>query len=555
MKDLFTLEIIIESLTAIAEEMMITFMRSARSPVITEVRDCSVGITNDEGQLVAQAPGLPVWLGILDLAVMEAISRWGNDVEPGDIIMSNLPYGSGTHLNDVALIMPIFRGGELISFVVNKAHMVDVGGSIPGSFNPSAIEVYQEGIQLPFVKLYSRGKMSREIIDLLKLNVRFAKNVLADIEAQAASLRIASQRILGLVEKYGIGAYREALDKALEDGRRLSLRLLEQLPKGVFTAEGYIDVADEPAYARAKVTITSEEFSVDFSGSSRQVRSSINCPLPSTIAAVRTIYVAVTDPHASPNSGFFTPVKVTAPEGTIFNPTHPAPVSNYFEAQSYAMDLVWRALAPHVPSRLTAGNFMSIMAVSISSIEGGDGFIIVEPQSGGWGAGYDMDGESALIAPREGEVYTSSAEVYEALFPILVDRYELNTQDGAGHGKYRGGFGTIKDYVLLTDATVTFTIGRCRDTPWGVQEGLNGTPNYVIIQRGDESMRLCKASGLRLKRGDKVSIRSGGGGGWGNPLERETSLILRDLLEGYITHEIAAKIYGLKQSDTGIQMK
>lgn len=550
-KDIFTLEIIKNGLITANEEMFYAFGRTAKSPVIYEVLDYAVGITDAKGELVAQAPGVPGFSGVLDFVAKEVLEKWNGEMQPGDVYILNVPYKSGTHLNDVTLAMPVFYKDELISLILNKGHWSEVGGMHFGSWTSDSTEIYQEGVQFPCVRLYREGKPNRDVIDIILENSRLPLHTLGDMEAQAASMKVASRRIEKLIEKYGIENVKYAMEKIINDGYKLALLNLKKLPKGVFEAEDYLDddgLTDEPVYVRVKVTITDEEFIADFTGSG-SVKGSIASPYPATVSGVRETYMAVTDPHADLSGGYFKPLKVIAPPGSAFNPVKPAPTSTFWEAMSYATDLVWKALAPHVPDKLTAGHFLSILATILGGVDDrtGEPFAIVEPQAGGWGAGYDMDGESGLVACGDGETYIASNEVYEKHMPILVERYCLNIESGTGHGKFRGGFGVIKDYrVLCSEASFTVSIGRNKFPPWGVAGGMNGTPNYcVIYKQGEEPKIVRKVAAVKLKKGDMVSLRSGGGGGWGDPLERDPELVRMDVKNEYITLETAREIYGV----------
>ena len=553
MVDPFTLEIIKNGLIVANEEMFQAFARTAKSPVIYEVLDFAVGMTNGDGKLIAQAPGVPAFSGVLDFAAQEVLQKWKNDLHPGDIIVSNVPYESGTHLNDVTLTLPIFYKDDLIGMVINKGHWSEVGGMAFGSWNPNATEIYQEGLQLPCVKLYEEGRPNRDVIDIILENSRLPDYTYGDMEAQAASMRVASKRVFTLIEKYGIDSVLGAMDKLLRDGEKYARLKMKELPKGEFETEDYIDSAiaqtEEPVYVKVKLKITEDKFLVDFTGSGKQVMSPINSPFPATVSGVRETYMAVTDPHAHPNAGFFAPLEVIAPPGTIFHPVKPAPTSTDWEAIAYATDLVWKALAPHVPERLTAGHFVSILATIVGGIDDrtGEPFAIVEPQPGGWGAGYDMDGTSGLVACGDGETYIASSEVYEKNFPIMVERYALNTVDGVGHGKFRGGFGVIREYrILNSQALATLQVGRHDFPPWGVDGGLPGPGNKIFLYRNGKVEEIRRISAEVLKKGDLISFHSSGGGGWGNPLERDPNLVLEDFRNDLITLEIAEKIYGVK---------
>jgi len=536
-----------------SEEMFYAWGRTAKSPVIYEVLDYAVGLIDSSGEnLVTQAPGIPGFTGVLDFAAREVVARWNEDIQPGDIFVSNVPYESGTHLNDVTLIMPIFHHDRRLGFAVAKGHWIEVGGMHFGSWTSDSTDIYQEGLQLPCVKLYTGDEPNRNVIDIIMYNSRMPDFVLGDMQAQVASMRVAARRVTRLVEKYSLETVILAMDKLLEDGEKYAKLKLGELPKGTFTAEDWIDddgITDDPIPVKVEVEITEEEFIVDFTGSGEQAKGSINSPYPSTVSGVRETYMALIDPYTHPNGGFFAPIRIIAPKGTVFNPQRPAPTSTFWEGMSHAADIVWKALAPHAPERLSAGHFLSIEATILGGLDDrtGEPFAIVEPQPGGWGAGYDMDGESALVACGDGETYIASSEVYERRTPILVERYTLNIEDGTGHGEFRGGFGAVREYRLLCrEASLTVSAGRSKYPPWGVEGGMMGTPNYAVVYKENEEPRTYrKVAALKMERGDMVSLRTGGGGGWGDPMKREPKRVLSDVVNEYVTLKQALEVYGV----------
>ncbi len=548
---LFELEIIKNGLMVAAEEMFYSWGRTAKSPVIYEVLDFGVAIIDASGEnLVTLAPGIPAFTGVLDFTAAEVVAKWKDDIRPGDVFVSNVPYDSGTHLNDVTLVMPIFYDNQRLGFAAAKGHWTEVGGMHFGSWTSDSTEIYQEGTQLPCVKLYVKGEPNRNVIDIIEYNSRLPDFALGDMYAQVASMRVAARRVTKLVEKYGLDTVLQAMLKLQEDGEKYAKLKLKELPKGIFTAEDWIDddgITDDPIPVKVEVQVTDEEFLVDFTGSG-QSKGSINSPFPSTVSAVRETYMAMLDPYAHPNGGFFSPLKVIAPKGSVFNPVRPAPTSTFWEALSYAADLVWKALAPHVPDMLTAGHFLSIEATILGGLDDeGEPFAIVEPQPGGWGAGYNMDGTSGLVACADGETYIAPSEVYERRMPIMVEKYELNTKDGTGHGKFRGGFGVVRNYrVLCNEASLTVTAGRSKYPCWGAAGGMPGTPNYCIVYKKDvEPLRTKNIAAFKMERGDMVSLRTGGGGGWGDALMRDPERVQWDVKNNYISMEDAQNIYGV----------
>jgi N-methylhydantoinase B len=551
-KDVFTVEIIKNAFDSIANEMFWLTIRTSKSPILYETYDFSTGVTTPEGDTVGISIGVPLWVGVMKYIATNMIegARKNEELFMGDILISNDPYLTGTHLNDIGLAMPIFYGDEIIAIATAKGHLYDVGGMNPGSWSPVSTEIYQEGLFIPPVKYYSQGKPNKDVIRMILSNSRIPDYLHGDLEALAAALRLADKRINELIEKYGFELVKDAMHDSIEDGIKRAKTGLKELPKGEFYAEDYLDesyVSEEPLRLKVKVKITDEEFVVDFSDAPKAIPAPLNNPYPSTFAAVGTVFLAITNPHVPFNQGLFYPLKVIAPEGTIFNVQKPYPVSVYWEAMTYASDLVWKALALHIPEKLSAGHFLSVCSEIIAGIDPRtkEYFILCEPNPGGWGAGINKDGESALVSVSDGETYSNPAEVLEIRYPILVERNELNIEDGVGHGEFRGGFGIVKDYRLLADdATFTTDINRAKFPPWGVQGGEEGTTNcMVIIRNGKELMRVSRIANFKLKKGDIVSIRSGGGGGWGKPSQRNPELVLSDVKDRLITLKQAYEIY------------
>ncbi|MEM2095737.1 MAG: hydantoinase B/oxoprolinase family protein [Candidatus Caldarchaeum sp.] len=552
MADLVEMEIVRNSLIAIAEEMFTVTAKTSKSPIIYDVLDFSTGLTDANGDVVSQATGIPLFIGMLDFNAKAPLTKFGKDgLQPGDIIIVNDPYISGTHLNDVAIIAPFFHNDELLAVGVNKGHYYDIGGMVFGSWGPKGAEVFQEGLFIPPVKLYEEGRLNKDVLDLLIENSRLPSYLLGDIEAQTASMKLAEKRLHTLVSKYGLDTVKATMEKIQRDGETVAWSKIKTLPKGVFTAEDYYDdsgVAEDPMKLTVKVEIRDDRFDVDLSGNPPAVRSAINTTYPATVAAVRIVYAAVLDPHMRYSQGFVKPLRITIPENTLFNAKKPYPVGIYWETMTYAADLVWKALASHIPDRLTAGHFLSVVAETIAGINprNNEAFALVEPNPGGWGAGIDKDGESGLVSFADGETFITSVEVIEQRYPIVVERYQFNIEDGTGHGKYRGGFGIVKDYRLLADAEFTTAVNRSKFPPWGVDGGMPGTYNYMVIVRSNgQQTRVRKVSGEQLRAGDLVSIRTAGGGGWGDPKQRDPEKVLEDVKEGYITAEQALKIYGV----------
>jgi N-methylhydantoinase B len=553
-RDPFTVEIIRDQLIAAAEESFIRLGRSSQSPIIYEVLDYACALTNADGELIAQANGVPGFLGTLTFAVKAVLEKFPADsLKPGDTIISNDPYsGGGTHLSDVALIAPIFVGEELIAFSVNKAHWTEVGGMAPGSWTTDSTEIYQEGLQFPVIYLGRNYRLDPSLLDLIEANVRMPERTLGDLFAGVGALRVAEKRIIEIAERYGVPVFLHAVREILDHGERMARQCLAGLPKGSFFIEDWMDddgLTEEPVYVCVGITITEDEFLADFTGSAPQVSGPINCTRTRLYSACRSVFKSITEPTSPVNDGWFRPLKVICPGGTVFTARRPAPVSTYWETGAYAVDLLWHALFPLLPGRLTAGHFLSVCGTSISGQDlEGRRFILVEPQAGGWGAGKDKDGESGLVPVGDGETYIMPVEVCEGRYPILVERYAFDAQE-AGAGRFRGGFGLTRDYrILNNNATLTTTFGRHRYPPWGAEGGMKGSVNGVeVIRRGADRPEVWRGKLARypLEKGDVVRLKTGTGGGYGSAFDRDPKLVRKDVLNGFLSIAQAKRIYGV----------
>ena len=551
--DPFTAEIIRESLVSVAEEMFVSLQRTSQSTIIYEVLDFACGITDDRAQLIAQTNGVTAFAGILTYTVQSVLDKFARtDIRPGDVFCTNDPYtGGGTHLSDVAMVMPLFFDGELLAFAANKAHWTEVGGKDAGSWTTDATEVFQEGLQLPCVRLFVDHEPIPGMIDVIRANVRTPDMTLGDLYAQAAGLRMASRRFQEMCGKYGVPLVKTGIAYLLEQGERQVRLDLRKLPKGTFSAEDFIDddgLTDDPIPIRVRVTITDDEFVADFTGSGPQAAGPVNCTRTGLMGGMRTIFKALTNPDTPVNEGCFRPLKVICPEGNVFSAVRPAPVSTYWETLLNSVDLVWKALAPHMPERTTAGHFLSVCGLILAGphADTGELAILVEPQAGGWGAGCDKDGESGLVCIGDGETYVIPVEVCEQKYGIRVDRYALSPED-AGAGEFRGGLGLVREYRVVGEAGMflTTTFGRFKFPPWGVDGGQPGSPNRVEVVRSDGAVETFgKCARLHLRKGDVARLITGAGGGWGDPRLRPAEKVRADVEGGYISARAAREVFG-----------
>ncbi|MEK3854073.1 hydantoinase B/oxoprolinase family protein [Cytobacillus sp. FSL H8-0458] len=552
--DPFTLEIVKDSLVAIGDEMFIALAKTSMSPIIYEVLDYASGLTDAKGQLLTQGNGVTGFIGMLSDMVKQTLKKFGDGkLKEGDIIIINDSYGGGgSHLSDVGLVMPIFFDGEIVAFSANKAHWTEVGGKDPGSFSNDATDIFQEGLQFPSVKLFNEGEINQAIVDIIEANVRFPELSLGDMWAQVAALKTGEKRVKELCEKHGKELFLSSVDYLLDHGEQLARQELSKLPKGTFNAEGFIDddgFGNGPFKIKVKVTITDDKFVADFRGSHPQVPGPVNCSYTALVSAVRTIFLAITNPSQDANDGVFRPLEVITDKGSVLSAERPAPVSIYWESMLAGADLIWKALAPVVPHRLNAGHLLSVCSVVLSGQhqDTNEPFLIVEPSVGGWGASEGQDGARGQFCIGDGETYNVPVEVAETRYGVMVDEYSLHT-DGAGAGEYLGGSGVIRSYKALSDnQMVSVTFGRNKFVPWGMKDGEDGSANEVYIEKadGDVDGPFGIYPRYPLNKGDVVKLVTATGGGYGDPYKRPADQVAQDVKNGYITAAQANESFGV----------
>lgn len=546
--DPITTEIIQSSLQAAADEMFAAMRRTAMSAIIYEVLDMGTAICTKDGELASSGAGIPAFVGMLDKAVKRIIEKFTEpgDIEPGDIFATNDPFNGGvTHLNDVVVLMPIFAGKEIVAWSANIAHWNDIGGMTPGSMSTDATEIFQEGLQLPGIKLFSRGQPIEPVFEILKANSRMPDFLIGDLWAGIASIRAGEKRVLEMVSKYGKEAFLHAVDEYMDYGEQVTLAGLKTLPHGKFSLT---EEQDSGQIYKVTIEIRDDKFIVDLRENPDQEKGPFNISRDGAFVSAQLMLKSITSSDNVCNGGTFRPLEVLTREGSVFHPVRPAAMGIYYETDVRLYDLLWRTLAEHMPERLPAGNFASICGTLFGGIHPDTGrqYSIIEPELGGWGGSSTSDGNPAMFSGFHGETYNCPAEVNEARNGLIVDRFSFHDEEG-GEGKYRGGKGVCIEYrIRSNDAWFTAAYTRSKVPPWPLKGGRPGSPNYVEIHRNDGTKeRYSVVSGLTLQKDEVIRVMTGTGAGWGDPLERDLDLVREDLRNEYISEEQAKKYYGL----------
>jgi N-methylhydantoinase B len=544
--DPITFEVIRNALVAATDEMVLALKRSAYSTNIKTRSDFSCAFFDAQLRSVAQGFAQPVHLGSMVEQVPKAVLAYGAEkLGPGDVIVTNDPHPSGVHLNDVSLISPVHCDGELLGYVANLAHHVDVGGGAPASIGAFR-EVFQEGVIIPPVKLVAGGKIVDDVFRLILSQIRSKHETAGDFRAQIAANATGVRRVQALVQRHGVETIRATMEELLEYTERRARAELAQLPHGVYEAEGSVDndgYSDEPVRLKARIEIGPAGVRFDTTGSDEQRRAPVNSTYAMTFSACAYVLKCLVDPDLPVNDGFYRVLDLNAPAGTVTNCTWPAPVVGGWETQTRLVDVMFEALLPAFPERLPAGTKAMMCQAGFGSLnmETATYTCFYDTFAGGYGGRFASDGPDAVQAHGQ-NTENAPVEETELNYPVRIDGLAL-VEDSDGPGTFRGGLGLRKDYRFDLYTTFTILADRDKSGPHGVFGGRAGRiAEYFHIRDGAER-RLSSKTTLDLEPGDVISVRTCGGGGYGPPEEREPERVLRDVLEGKVSAERAREIY------------
>lgn len=553
--DPITLEVIRSALSSIIGEMSITLKRTSYSTILREINDFSCVLFDDRGRLLAQAEGIPIFNGSMNFVIDAVIEKFPLDkMRQGDIYISNDPYSAGgTHKNDINMVMPIFWNGELAMLAANKAHHLDIGGKDPGSWSADARNTYQEGFCLPVMQLSKQGVMNDAIVEILMANLRTPELSKGDFAAQIAALKTAEARAHAFLERNGLPLLRAAGEELIKHGERLVRATIEKIPDGVYYASGHADgdgVSDEPIFICVAVHVKGGEITFDFTGSADQREGGAgNSHWVVTNSMARQTVMFLTDISLGGNEGSYRPIKVIAPPGSVFNPQYPAPVTTGMgNMGTRLIELIFQALADVLPEEVIGGTFgcFSCMTLGGQNPDTGGEFVHFECYSGGWGGRAHADGNSATVSLGSGDAFNIPIEVMETTTHVLrCERFALQERS-AGAGKFRGGFGTEIDYRTLGDAELAIALDRERFKPYGLFGGKEGDGSCLYINPGaPDERRYVRASGIKVKEGSIVRHCTAGGGGYGDPRERDPEKVAADFRNGLVSADDVTGTYGV----------
>jgi N-methylhydantoinase B len=546
-------EIVRNGLIAVTEEMKTNLMRTAYNMIIYEALDFTVGIFDAQGNTASIGLGLPMFIRGMSDTVKAKIAHYGvKNLEPGDVLLTNDAYITGSHLYHMTFTVPIFDDGELVAFSCCMAHWPDVGGTLDGA----TTDIYSEGLQMPIVKIYRRGEPNEELIAIIKANVRLPERAMGDFRAQVAAVKTGERRFLEMIQKYGRDAVLGGIEAIMNHSEAATRARVREIPDGIYEAESFMDDdgvnIGQRVPIRVRVEVSGDRMKVDLTDVSKQVAGFYNSGETAGRSCCQVAFKCLTSALDLPiNDGQFRALDIVLPPGRVVSAQKPAAMRMWMTYPMTVIDTIFKALAPAIPEHIIAGHHADLVVGRVNGRRPQDDSFYIYLGGligGGWGAKHDSDGRNATIALNDGDTHNGPTEQVEAKYPLLVERYALRPDSG-GPGRYRGGLGTEQIVQARHNIRFNSQMDRVVCKPWGLFGGLAGYGNSVAIHRfaaaTEQRFPNGKALNQVLKSGDAYILRSGGGGGFGSPLDRELAAIARDVYCGYVTKGAAEKYYGV----------
>jgi N-methylhydantoinase B len=543
-------EIIRHSLNSVAAQMMRVLVRTAFTPIIYEMNDFAIAVYDPEIRLMAQANRLPVFMGTLNFCIEAAVRAVGGAaaLDPGDVLIYNMPYGTGSHAQDVAIVAPAFHDGTLVGYICNKAHWLDIGAKDP--YCTDSTDVFQEGVVIPGVKLYRRGERNADIHRIIMANSRSPRACEGDLNAQVTSALLGTRLLAGLVARHGPELFWRAVARMYDHGEALMRRFIEAIPDGRYTGTGHMDdngLDTAPIAFEVSVVVDGSRILLDFSDVPDAHAGPINCPMPSTVSGSRVAIAMLAGADMLPNEGLFRPLEVITRPGSMFHPVSPQPCYLYGWALTSAMEAINQAFAQAVEGLVPSGGAGDLNSVRVWGYgqPGQDAWSF----SGGalpCGHGAHAGGDGGILfIPALAFSRMIPLEISESRYPAVFEHCEIEPDTG-GPGRWRGGMGWRRRFRLLADGGALISVVERTKVPsWGQKGGLPGAANRLVVTAPDGTARdYGKITGLKLRAGTRVENHIGGGGGYGPPAERDPAAVRRDLREGYVTEAHARSQYG-----------
>jgi N-methylhydantoinase B len=547
-----TTELVRNGVIAVTEEMKTNLMRTAYNMIIYEALDFTVGLFTAEGETISIGLGLPMFIRGMAETIAAKLRHFGDaGIEPGDILVTNDAYITGSHLNHLTFTLPIFHEERLIAFACCMAHWADIGGTIGGI----TTDIYSEGLQVPILKYQKAGVVNQDLVDIIRMNVRLPERAMGDLRAQITAVKTGERRFLELIERYGRDSVLKSIASIMDQSERAARARTLAIPDGIYEAESFMDddgvSTDRPIPIKVKVIVAGDTMTVDLGDVAKQVQGFYNSGATTGVACAQVAFKCLTSPIDYPvNDGSFRNLKVVLPRGRVVSAVRPAPMRWWMTFPMTIIDTIFKALTTAVPDKVISGHHADLCVGVLSGHQPStrDLFLaFIGPLGGGWGAKHNEDGISATVCINDGDTHNSPCEQMEAKYPLLFERHAL-IADSGGAGEHRGGLGVECVVRARTNITVNTSIERKNCLPWGLEGGLPGAGNEVLIRRDGELASEgpnAKLYSTVITEGDALLLRSGGGGGFGSPLNRPPGKVLDDVRAGYVTPDSARRYYGV----------
>lgn len=534
---------------AVTEEMKTNLMRTAYNMIIYEALDFTVGLFTPEGETVSIGLGLPMFIRGMAETVKAKLRHFGKEnLHPGDILVTNDSYTTGSHLNHVTFSLPIFHQGVLAGFSCCMAHWQDVGGTLGGV----TTDIFSEGLQIPIVKYQKRGVVNQDLVDIIRMNCRVPERAMGDLRAQVTAVKTGEKRFLELLDRYGRDNVMAAIRNIMDQSEASARARTREIPDGVYEAESFMD--DDGAEVGKRVPIKvrvikkDDEITIDLTEVSRQVRGYFNSGATTGYACAQVAYKCLTSPTDYPiNEGSFRSLNVKLEMGSVVSATRPAAMRMWMTFPMTIVDTIFKAMSKAIPEKTIAAHHADLVVAMIHGISPKDGrFFIgaIGPMGGGWGAKRNADGVTATVCLNDGDTHNTPVEHMEQKFPIIFEKHALR-QDSCGAGRTRGGLGAEQWLAARTPITIDVRIDRVHCAPWGLEGGGDGMGNKVELRLGGKVVGDLPNAKLtqRLAPGDALMLKAGGGGGFGDPRTRDPELVAHDVAQGYVSRDAARDAY------------
>jgi N-methylhydantoinase B len=551
-------EIIRNGVMAVTEEMKTNLTRTAYNPIIYEALDFTVGLYTARGETVSIGLGLPSFIRGMGNTIRAKLAHFGEQgLEPGDILVTNDAYTTGSHLYHFTFSLPIFHSGKLTAFVCTMAHWNDVGGVLGGV----TTDIYSEGLQIPIMKYQKAGVVNQDLVDVIRMNVRIPEKAMGDLRAQITAVKTGERRFTELLDRYGRGPVLAAIRNIMDNSEAAARARTRTIPDGVYEAESEMDDDGVETGKRIPIKVRvikkGDEMTIDLTEVGKQVRGFYNSGPSTGYGCAQVAYKCLTSPTDYPiNDGSLRPLKVKLTEGTVVTAVRPAAMRTWMTIPMTVVDTIFKAMEKAVPDRTTSAHFADLVSGRVAGMSPKDGRLFIAgaggPMGGGFGAKLTEDGVSATVCRNDGDTHNGPCEQTEAKFPMLIERHALR-QDSGGPGKFRGGLGTEKHIQVLVPCNFYSQVERVNCAPWGLAGGMHGAGNGVLLNMDGKAVPDLPNGKItrRLSKGDSFTLLAGGGGGFGAPAERDPQSVAFDVKQGYVSVKAAREAYHVAVDDEG----